>query len=154
MGYGAAVTDVPPPPPPPPAPPSPGSWPATGPVPPDLDAVFYKKGLNILLAIVTCGVWTWVWTYRTHEDLKVHKGDGLGGLLGLILAILVNPVVWFTIPAEIETMYQRDGRSSPVSAIWGLWFLLPIVGNFVWYLKVQDALNDYWASKGARRSEG
>jgi hypothetical protein len=32
----------------------------------------------------------------------------------------------------------------------GLWFLLPIVGHFVWYFKVQAALNDLWVSKGAQ----
>jgi hypothetical protein len=56
----------------------------------------------------------------------------------------------FTIPNEIKNAYERDGRSSPVSAIWGLWFLLPIIGHFVWYLKVQSALNDFWRSKGSR----
>lgn len=143
---------MPPPPsvPPPPPPGVPAYGAPAGRVPPDLAGVFYSKGLNILLAIVTCGVWTWVWTYRTHEDLKQYKGDGIGGGLGLLLAILVNPVVWFTIPNEIEECYRRDGRPSPVSAWWGLWFLLPIIGSFVWYLKVQDALNDFWQSKGAR----
>ena len=37
-------------------------------------------------------------------------------------------------------MYERDGRESPVSTLWGLWFLLPIIGHFIWYFKVQAAL--------------
>jgi hypothetical protein len=32
---------------------------------------------------------------------------------------------------------------------WGLWFLLPIIGNFVWYLKMQDVINDFWIRRGA-----
>jgi hypothetical protein len=111
--------------------------------------VFYSKGLNILLVIVTCGIWALLWTYRTHEDLKVYKGDGLGGIVGLIICIFVSPVIMFTVPYEVEQAYQRDGRKSPVSTLWGLWFLLPIIGNFIWYLKVQDALNDFWRSKGS-----
>jgi hypothetical protein len=27
--------------------------------------------------------------------------------------------------------------------------LLPIIGQFVWFIKVQGALNRYWESKGA-----
>ena len=120
-----------------------------GAVPRTLSEIWYKPGLNILLAIVTLGVWTWFWTYHTADDLKRYNGDGLGGTVSLILAIFVNPVVWFTIPNEIEKLYQRDGQQSPVSALWGLWFLLPIIGNFIWYLKVQHAVNDFWLSKSA-----
>ena len=47
-------------------------------------------------------------------------------------------------------MYERDGRESPVSTLWGLWFLLPIIGHFIWYFKVQAALNDFWVSKGTQ----
>jgi len=119
-------------------------------VPPSLDAIFYKPGLNILLSIVTCGVWTIVWAYRTGEDLKQHTGDGLGGGIHLIVTLLVSPVTMFLIPMEIAKMYERDGRQSPVQPLIGLWFLLPLIGNIIWYLKVQAALNDYWVSKGSR----
>ena len=57
----------------------------------------------------------------------------------------------FTIPNEIEKMYQRDGRQSPISTVWGLWFLLPLIGNIIWYVKVQRVLNEFWASKGSRQ---
>jgi hypothetical protein len=142
---------VPPPAPPVPAP-GPGGYyvPPQGIVPQDVTSVYYSKGLTILLMIVTCGIWGIFWTYRTNEDLKKYNGDGLGGVLGIVIYLLLSVVLMFTIPNEIEKMYQRDGRTSPVSTIWGLWFLLPIIGNIIWYLKVQSALNDFWASKGAR----
>ena len=111
--------------------------------------VYYKAGINILLTIVTCGIWFGVYAYRTHGDLKRYNGDGLGELAGLLLGIFISPVVMFTIPSEIEKMYQRDGRQSPVSALLGLWFLLPFIGWIVWFIKVQRPLNDFWASKGA-----
>jgi hypothetical protein len=113
---------------------------------------FYSPGIVILLTIVTCGVWGAVWTYRTSEDLKKYNGEGLGGVLGLVVYLLLSVVLMFTIPSEIEKMYQREGRQSPVSTLWGLWFLLPLIGNIVWYLKVQEALNEFWVSKGARRA--
>ena len=121
-----------------------------GQVPPDISGVFYSTGLTILLTIVTLGIWAFLWTYRTSEDLKRYNGDGLGGVLGIVILLLVSPVLMFTIPNEIKNMYERDGRQSPVTAIWGLWFLLPLIGNIIWYVKVQRALNDFWSSKGAR----
>jgi hypothetical protein len=123
---------------------------ARGQAPDDIGGVFYSKGLTILLMIVTLGIWGFFWTYRTNEDLKRYNGDGLGGWLGVVIYLLLNVILMFTIPNEIKNAYERDGRPSPVSALWGLWFLLPIIGNFVWYLKVQSALNDFWRSKGAR----
>jgi hypothetical protein len=123
-----------------------------GQVPPDISGVFYSTGLTILLTIVTLGIWAFLWTYRTSEDLKRYNGDGLGGVLAIVILLLVSPVLMFTIPNEIKNMYERDGRQSPVSAIWGLWFLLPLIGNIVWYVRVQRALNDFWSSKGARTS--
>ena len=120
-----------------------------GVVPARLDGPFYSIPLVILLEIVTCGIWGIFWTYRTNEDLKKYNGDGLGGVLGIVIYLLLNVVLMFTIPNEVDKMYQRDGRESPVSALWGLWFLLPIIGNIIWYVKVQRALNDFWVSKGA-----
>jgi len=106
-------------------------------------------GMTILLSIVTLGIWTFIWTYRQFEDFKKYSGKGLGGTIGVVLAIFVNPVVWFMIPIEIKAMYEAEGEESPVQPIWGLWFLLPIVGAFIWYFKVQAAINDFWMRRGA-----
>ena len=119
-------------------------------MPQSVGGAYYSPWLVILLEIVTCGIWGIFWTYRTNEDLKKYNGDGLGGVLGLVIYILLAVVLMFTIPSEIEKMYQRDGRESPVSPLWGLWVLLPIIGNIIWYLKVQSSLNEFWISKGAR----
>jgi hypothetical protein len=106
--------------------------------------------MTILLTIVTLGVWAAIWSYRTGEDLKRYNGDGFGGVLNVVVYILISPVLMFTIPYEIKNAYERDRRQSPVSPLWGLWFLLPIIGNIIWYVRVQSALNDFWLSKGAR----
>jgi Domain of unknown function (DUF4234) len=133
----------------PPAPPAGWYQPART-APGQLSAPFYSPWVVILLSIVTCGIWTAIWTYRTNEDLKKYNGDGLGGVLGVVIWLVLSVVLMFTIPHETEAMYRRDGRASPVSAIWGLWFLLPLIGNIIWYVKVQRALNDFWLSKGAQ----
>ena len=106
-------------------------------------------GMTILLSIVTLGIWTFIWTYRQFEDFKKYSGKGLGGTIGVVLGIFVNPVVWFMIPIELKAIYEAEGETSPVEPIWGLWFLLPIVGAFIWYFKVQAAINDFWMRRGA-----
>ena len=74
----------------------------------------------ILLSIVTLGIYTYIWTYRQFEDFKKYSGDGLGGTVGVILGIFINPVVWFLIPAELQgNLYEREGEECPVSALSG-----------------------------------
>ena len=133
---------------PPPAPPPPVV--TYGQVPPTLNEIYYKPWPNILLTVLTCGIWRGIWSYRAHGDLQRYKGDGLGEVAGLLLGLFIYPVVMFTVPNEIEQMYQRDGRQSPESALLGLWFLLPIIGDLIWYFKVQRALNEFWISKGSQ----
>ena len=107
-------------------------------------------GLSILWAILTLGIYTLVWTYRTQEEIKRYSGNGVGGVLGLVIYIVISPVTWFVVPSEVRYMYEDlDGGKSPVQGVTGLWILLPIVGLFVWFIKVQGALNRYWESKGA-----
>ena len=67
-----------------------------------------------------------------------------------MIYIVISPVTWFVVPSEVRYMYEDlDGGKSPVQGVTGLWILLPIVGLFVWFIKVQGALNRYWESKGA-----
>jgi hypothetical protein len=107
-------------------------------------------GLSILWAILTLGIYTLVWAYRTHEEIKRYSGNGVGGVIGLVIYILISPVTFFVIPSETRYMYEDlDGGTSPVRGITGLWILLPVVGLFVWFFKVQGALNRYWESKTA-----
>lgn len=107
-------------------------------------------GLCILWAILTLGIYTFVWVYRTQEEVKRYSGNGIGGVLGLVIYILISPVTWFVVPSEIRFMYEDvDGASSPVRGVTGFWMLLPLVGIFIWFFKVQGALNRYWESKGA-----
>jgi Domain of unknown function (DUF4234) len=143
---------APPPPPPPSVPPSGPGYYVTpvGRPPESIGGVFYSIGLTILLTIVTLGIWTFLWTYRTSEDLKRYNGDGLGGVLDIVILFVFSPVLMFTIPNEIKNAYQHAGRESPISAIWGLWILLPIIGWIVWYVKVQRSLNQFWLSAGSR----
>ena len=108
----------------------------------------------LLISLITFGIYTIYWAYKTHEELKQHTGDGLGGVLGLVVWILVSPVNAFVIPSEIGKMYNAAGRASPVTGWTGLWFfpfgilLIPLI---VWFVKVQGALNQYWQSQAGGR---
>ena len=108
-------------------------------------------GFGILLFIITFGIYGWYWAFVTEEEMKQHTGDGLGGILGLVIWILLNPVMAFVIPSEIGKMYGKDGQEPPVTGLTGLWlfpFGFLIVPAIVWFVKVQGALNDYWEGKG------
>jgi hypothetical protein len=108
-----------------------------------------RKPLTVaLLTLVTCGIYGIWWYYRNFEDMKQHSGEGVGGGVGVLLAIFCSIVAVFLLPVEIGNLYEREGKERPVSAVTGLWNLIPIVGFFIFVFKVQDALNDYWAPKG------
>ena len=109
-------------------------------------------GFVIILSIITFGIYTLYWVYKTQEETKQHTGDGLGGVLGLVIWILIGAVSAFVIPSEIGNMYRKDGKEPPVSGWTGLWlfpFGILIIPIFVWFAKVQGSLNRYWESKGS-----
>src|SRR4051794_24539882 len=93
--------------------------PATGPV-----GKVRSTGTCVLLTIVTLGLYSWYWYYKTHDEMKQHSGDGIGGPVALILAIFIGIVNPFLSSSEVGKLYERDGRQAPVSAVTGLWFLL------------------------------
>jgi hypothetical protein len=105
------------------------------------------------LSIITFGIYGLYYYFATHEEMKQHSGEGVGGAVGLVLAIftlgLVTP---FVLPNEVGNLYARQGRARPVSATTGLWVLLGsfiLIGPLVWMIKTNGALNAYWRSMGA-----
>jgi hypothetical protein len=112
-------------------------------------------GLSILWFVLTLGIYSFFWVYRTYDEMQRHSGRGLGGPIGLVIylvslftyvaVVATGILVW----SELEKLYEDDGRQAPHTALWGLWLLLPLVGHFVWFIPTQRALNEYWESKGA-----
>lgn len=68
---------------------------------------------------------------------------------GLVITLLISSVTMFLMAGEVEQLYRTAGKEPPITTIWGLWFLLPIIGNFIWYFRIQGALNAYWTSNGS-----
>jgi hypothetical protein len=106
-------------------------------------------GFGILIFIITFGIYSLYWVFKTQDEVKNHSGQGVGGVLGLVIYIVVSPITWFLVPSEVGKMFKQDGRPAPFSGWTGLWLLLPIIGAFVWFIKIQGALNRYWESKSS-----
>jgi hypothetical protein len=109
-------------------------------------------GFGILLFIVTIGLYGWYWAFKTQDEMKQHTGEGLGGVLGLVVWILIGAVSAFVIPSEAGRMYAKDSREPPITGWTGLWlfpFGIFIIPAIVWFVKVQGSLNRYWESKAS-----
>ncbi len=109
-------------------------------------------GFGILLFIITLGFYAWYWVYKTQEEMKQHTGDGLGGVLGLVVWILIAFVSAFVIPSEVGRMHQKAGKQPPITGWTGLWlvpFGIFIIPAIVWFVKIQGALNRYWEEAAA-----
>jgi len=103
----------------------------------------------VLLMIVTLGIYALYWYYKTFDEMKQYRGAGLGGVLGLILAFFCYIIAVFVLPSEVAALYRDAGREAPLSALTGLWVLIPFIGGIIWVFKVQNRLNTFWSSVGA-----
>jgi hypothetical protein len=103
----------------------------------------------IIFSIITLGIYTLYWYYVVFEDLKVRTGQGVGGVVGLLLGLCIGIVNVFLLPAEVGNMYAAEGLEKPVSGLTGFWTLIPLVGFIIWVVKVQGAMNRRWESSGA-----
>ena len=120
----------------------------TGPLGKERGVVFV-----ILISIITLGIYYLYWVYKSHEEIKQHSGQGIGGVLGFVIALVVGFVTPFVLPSEIRKMYEQDGQQSSVNGWTGLWGTLGIlilIGPIVWFVKVQGALNRYWRIKSGQ----
>jgi Domain of unknown function (DUF4234) len=104
-------------------------------------------GTVILLTIVTLGIYSLVYYFSTHEEIRRHSGEGIGGVLALVIAVFLGILSPFLLSKEVGDLYERQGRQAPVTAVTGLWVFpgfLILIGPFVWLFKTNGALNDYW----------
>jgi len=97
--------------------------------------------------VVTLGLYGWYWAFKTQEEMKQHTGDGIGGVLGLVIWIVIHPISAFVIPSEIGKMNRTAGKQPPMTGWTGLWLYpggILVIPAIVWFVKVQGALNRYW----------
>jgi hypothetical protein len=129
--------------------PQPASGPERGPI-----GKPRSVGMTILVSIVTLGIWTWVWSYSNGEELKNYRRQGLGGVAYLLITIFISPVTMFLLANEVENLYVEENEQPPITTLWGLWFLLPLIGNIIWYVGIQGAINRFWQARGATSTPG
>jgi hypothetical protein len=138
-GYAAPTSYAPPP--------------ATGPI-----GKPRGTGMAIFLFIITLGIYGWYWYYQTFEEMKRHRGSGLGGAMSLVLNVIgifvgvTSLVLPFIHSSEVGQLYELRGQEKPVSGLTGLWVfpgIFILVGPIVWFVKTNGALNRYWESLGA-----
>jgi hypothetical protein len=98
----------------------------------------------VLLTIITLGIYGLYWQYSVFKELKQYSGEGIGGGLALLFAFVFGIINIFLLPAEIGSLYAREGKVAPVSGATGLWILIPLIGWFIWLVKVQGRMNDFW----------
>jgi hypothetical protein len=103
----------------------------------------------ILLSIITLGIYALYWQYASFKELRAYSGEGIGGGLGLLFAILLGIVNVFLLPSEVGHLYGREGGEEPVSGLTGFWVFLPLIGGIIWLVKTQGRLNQFWQSHGA-----
>jgi hypothetical protein len=106
-------------------------------------------GKTILLTIVTFGVYGIIWLCRQREDLKRYNGNGIGGVLAVVIALVFGIASPFILANEVQQAYEREGQQSPIKTTAAFWVLLPLAGMLIFYLKVQEAINDFWVARGA-----
>jgi hypothetical protein len=129
--------------------PPPPAMTATGPV-----GQIRGTGFAIAIYILTFGIYGYYWYYKVHKEMKDHSGQGIGGGIALLLALVVGIAMPYVTANEVGNLHVRRGQQAPVSAATGLWAFpgaLILVGPIIWFVKTNRALNDYWASLGAVR---
>jgi hypothetical protein len=42
-------------------------------------------GLSVLWFVLTLGLYGIYWVYKTQEEIKRYSGNGIGGILGLVV---------------------------------------------------------------------
>lgn len=102
-----------------------------------------------VLTLVTLGIYGVYWQYASFQEMKDYSGQGIGGVVGLLFALFLSIVNCFLLPAEIGNLYFQERGDRPVSGLTGFWVFLPIVGWFVWLVKSQRRLNEFWVAHGA-----
>ena len=108
-----------------------------------------NPGTTLLLTIVTFGIYGLIWVYRQHNEFKAYNGNGVGGGLGLVIALFVGIATPFVLANEVQNLYEKDGQQSPIQTSAGAWALIPLVGMIIFYFKIQPAINDFWVARGA-----
>lgn len=116
-------------------------------------------GFVVILSIVTLGIYFLYWSYKSFEEVKNWRGEGVNGIVGTLLSLIIVGI--FLLPSYIGRAYKEDMIAKgedpvraagmvPITGWSGLYGLIPYVGGIIWQIKVQSKLNTFW--EGQSRS--
>jgi uncharacterized protein DUF4234 len=105
------------------------------------------SGFVVVMSIVTLGIYAIYWFYKSFQEIHEYRREGVNGIVGVLLAFII--VSYFLLPQYVGKMHAAEGKPSPVSGMSGFWILVPYAGVYILLYKIQEALNAFWASKGA-----
>jgi uncharacterized membrane protein len=71
-----------------------------------------------------------------------------------LFTIFFVPITMFLMASEVEQMYKDAGEQPRITTLWGLWFLLPLIGGIIWYVRIQNAINEFWQARGGLTTSG
>ncbi len=98
----------------------------------------------VLLSVITIGIYWLVYVFKTHSEIKRYNGVGLGGGLGLVIAFFLGFLTPFLLGNDVGAVRRVAGREPRLSWLTGFWTWIPLVGIFIFEVKVQNALNELW----------
>jgi predicted nucleic acid-binding Zn ribbon protein len=119
------------------------------------DRVVWRQ---MVLQLVTLGIYRRVWLHRVGKELDGH--EALGSRHGVRAALLCLPVVGPAIVAyrvAAATGRMVSGSSvnyGPAWLVWALGTLLPILGPYGFVAWTQGRLNRFWAHERAHPEHG
>lgn len=115
----------------------------------------FGRGLG--LSIITFGIYGLYWNYvARHEIYKQERREDFPTalfFLGFIPLVGLVFIVMYALQTQEKIQEARVARGlSPGVGGWEvvLWFLLPFVGAFVSYYKLQTSINEYWDAAATR----
>jgi hypothetical protein len=98
---------------------------------PGLPGRVRPTGTCILLFFVTFGIYSYVYNYQVHDEMKRHSGRGVGGGIALLLTFIAGVAMPFVTPAEVGSLYALRGWRAPVRGWTGLWAIVPAVAGYI-----------------------
>ena len=155
QGYGAPA----------PAPPPYGQQPAYGAPPPGWQpepwatpygpvGTVRPTGKSILLFVITFGIYSYVYNYKVHKEMKEHSSRGIGGGVALLLTLVAGVAMPFVTSAEVGGLYSRRGLPEPVRGWTGLWLVGPAVGGYLLFFIGAIALGAASSTSTGEPSDG
>jgi len=118
------------------------------------DRVVWRQ---MVLQVVTLGIYRRVWLHRVNKELDGHEALGINHTLNAVLLCLpvVGPaIVGYQTAQRTGRMLTGSGiRFGPPAAIWAL-TVVPLLGTMVYVAWTQGRLNRFWAHERAHPEHG